>query len=321
MVSNVKIAIATTPRANRSEGVKQWKDYVREHFSAEIAEGQIAKLVVAMPTRTQSDVGKELGSIIDGTPEEFWAEMEPGLIGAGDTYRGACFFAFGGRESASNIPVDYVLHIPIDVDFGNPHPDDVQYSLRKLLDPVNSASSEHELPALVIGDYIPMIWDDTHTTSKQSPFKVFIEEHVKEQLRHYFPNNIVDRLGINRPRTEFFLISKKLFEVVDGERRFSPYDPMPQVLIFADRKNFWIEKVDLGKFYETSPKFSSVSIREQVFRTTAQISTEWLRWEHSTSLKSHEVRLLSGMWMGIVLEGMSLAFEALERMLRDPHVV
>jgi len=315
MAGDVRIAVATTPRENKSEGIKQWRDYVRDHFSTEIAKGQIAKLVVAMPTRTKSDVAEELDSIIEGTPKEFWAEMEPGLIGAGDTYRGACFFAFEGRKSITNIPVGYALHVPIDVDFGNLHPDDVQYNLRKLLDPVNSASSEHELPALVIGDYIPMIWDDTHKTSKQSPFKVLIEEHVKEQLRHYFPNNVVERLGINRPRTEFFLISKKLFEAVASERRFSPYDPIPQVLIFADRRDFRIEKVELGKFYEKPPPSSSVRIREQVFRTAAQISMEWLRWEHDASLKSHEVRLLSGMWMDTVVEGMNLAFKALEQIL------
>jgi hypothetical protein len=308
------IAVTTTPRANKIDNIKEWLDWANGHFTGLPERCDISKLIAVMPTRSNEEVSKELNKLLPGG-NRYWAGMEPGAIGAGDTFRGACFFAF-----ADDVSVAYALHVPIDVDFSNPHEDDVQNNVKKLLHPVVDSLDERR-PDLVIGDYVPMIWDEATGTAKESPFKALLEEHVREQLRHYFAGNIVDRLGILRPRSEFFLISRKLFEQVSVERRFWPWDPIPQILIYADRNGFRVERVWLGKFYEKKPKFDSTSIRDQVWRTAFQISSEWLRWEHKRELQPHEIRVLSHIWQATISEGMALAFKALERMLRDPHVV
>jgi hypothetical protein len=267
-----------------------------------------------MPTRPDKGVSEALNELLPGG-DKYWARMEPGAIGAGDTFRGACFFAF-----ADDVKTHYALHVPIDVDFCKPHEDDdVQDNIKTLLDPVVNLHDGRR-PDLVIGDYIPMIWDEATETAKQNLFKALIEEHVKEQLRHYFAGNIVDRLGIARPRSEFFLIGRELFERVSAERRFWPWDPIPQILICADRKGFCVKRVYLGKFY-TSPISDSTTIRDQVWRTTFQISSEWLRWEHKKELKPNDVRALSHIWQEKVSAGMDLAFKALDRMLGDLPVV
>jgi hypothetical protein len=307
------IAITTTPRANRTDNIKEWITWVNEHFAGFHEHCEI-KLIAVMPRRPSEEVARKLDGLLPGGGR-YWGTMEPGAIGAGDTFRGACFFAF-----ADNVNVDYALHVPIDVDFGNPHEGDVQDNVKALLQTVVESRGARR-PDLVLGDYVPMIWDENTKTANESPFKVLLEEHVKEQLRHYFGDNIVDRLDIARPRSEFFLIGRMLFEQVSAERRFWPWDPMPQLLIYADRKGFHIERVWLGRFYEKDPKFTSASIRDQVWRTASQISWEWLRWGHRLELKSHEVHPLLPIWHKAIEEGMAQAFKALERMLRDPRVV
>ncbi len=246
MIYDIKVAIVTTPRANKLNGIREWKEFTKGHFAKEISKGQIAKLVVAMPSRIDDTLKRELNRIIDNNPNEYWVEMKPGLLGAGDIFRRACFYTFEGSKSIENIPVNYVLHVPIDVNFNNPHPDDIQNNLRDILDPLLVPSSFNKLPDLVIGDYVPTIWDEASKTSYENYFKTAIEDHVIEQLNHYFRNNVIERLDIKRPRSEFFVIGKELYNVVIEQHRFSRYDPIPQILIFADRNGFGIEKVEKG---------------------------------------------------------------------------
>lgn len=266
-----------------------------------------------MPNRPTEKVARKLDKLLPGG-EKCWNAMVPGFIGAGDTFRGACFFAFADDDS-----VEYALHVPIDVDFGQPRDNDVQNNVKELVGPILEASDKKH-PDLIIGDYYPMIYDRDNGTSIQSPFKAQLEEHVREQLDYYFPDNIVKRLGIMRPRSEFFMISRKLFEQVTDERRFWPWDPMPEILIYAQKKGLMVEKIDIGNFYEMTPKFASVSIRDQVWRTAFQISSEWLRWEHGTRLKPEDVCGRLFKWKEKIFGGTDLAFKALEKMLNDPNV-
>ncbi|MGK7925188.1 MAG: hypothetical protein AB4290_08065 [Spirulina sp.] len=309
--NKVNIAIAITPRSNEESIAKlqDWLNYIRnglelnilQHFGENIT---IVKCVVCIPKRPKISAKTRLDDIIGRTPQQYWCVMEPGFIGSGDTMRGACFFAFQGCQSLENIPVDYVLHLPIDVDFGNPHPNDIQNKLWKLLEPVNSASRADDLPDLVIGDYNPMLWHNDNQTSESYLVKVLIEEHVKEQLHHYFPDKVVDRLSIKRLRSEFFLINKKLFGKVKATWKRFPFDPMPIVLHFADSKGFKIKKVNLGNFYEQES--GEKNIRDQILRTASQISNYWLQLNSTRSLIG-EARKLS--------EGWHMALENIENIL------
>jgi hypothetical protein len=317
MAKDIKIAIATTPRANTLKGIQEWKNYVCDHFSDDITAKKVGKLVVAMPTRTEPNIAKALDDILDDHRVScFWAEMEPGLLGTGDTYRAACFFGFKGCQSGDNIFADYVLHMPIDVDFGNLHHGDVQENLNKMLDPIYK-NKHQDLPHLVVGDYKPMIWEQGD--AKTNPIKAEIEKHVLIQLHHFFPGNPAEKFKINRPRSEFFVISRQLFEKTTHNGRFSHQDPIPQLMVYAERNHYSIQKVDLGKFYETQPKFSAISVREQVFRTAHQISMEWLQWEHSSSMSKDTLKLASKRWQNKIDRGMKLAFKAFEQILPFCH--
>lgn len=319
MSPEIDIAIGTTPRTNSYERVWDWKQYVLTQIPLSGRHYRVIKRVVAMPMRPSREIAANLDAILAGTDAEFWASMEPGLTGAGDTFRGACFFAFKGRPSGSNIPVDYLLHMPIDVDYGNPHLKDVQENLVHMFTPLNTSHDE-PLPDLVIGDYEPMIWNPETGDWERNPVKNGIEKHVRQQLNYYFPDNVVEKLSIQRPRSEFFMISKDLFNAVVAERRFAPWDPLPQILIFAEKKRIKVACVKLGNFYETRPAYKSASIRDQVFRTAIQISTEWLCWEHDAKMSSDQVAKQSVVWNKKTSGGIQRAFNALERLLGDQKI-
>src|SRR5712672_351846 len=102
----MKIAITTTPRADNSANIKQWLVWLKEHFTSIPASCEISKIIAAMPARPSAVTRAELDELLPGG-REYCASMEPGAIGAGDTFRGACFAAF-----ADNSDVDYALHVP-----------------------------------------------------------------------------------------------------------------------------------------------------------------------------------------------------------------
>lgn len=318
-MSAVDIAIGITPRENSYERIWAWKQYVLSRIPLITANYRIIKRVVAMPTRPSREIEANLDAILAGTDAEFWASMEPGLTGAGDTFRAACFFAFEGRPGGNNIPVDYVLHVPADVDYGNPRCNDVQENLPKMFEYFGKKQS----PDLLIGNYTPMIWENE--TPKPHPIKDGIEKHVREQLKHYFSDDskIRKTLCINRPRSEFFMIHKDLFNEVVKERRFSPLDPLPQILIFAEKKGKNIEIVPLGTFYEelpeSNPSRALETIQNQVLRTADQISAEWLRWARE-GLSDDQVVESVPNWKEKTSKGREDAFKAIKELLTSPEI-
>ena len=108
----VDIAMGITPYTSSYGRIWAWKQYVLTQIPLITAHYRVIKRVVAMSMRPSREMAANLDTILAGTDVEFWASMEPGLTGAGDTFRGACFFAFEGRPSGNNIPVDYLLHMP-----------------------------------------------------------------------------------------------------------------------------------------------------------------------------------------------------------------
>jgi len=305
--TKLNIIVATTPRVNSLQNIPEWLQWARQHFQPLVDRCHF-RFLAAMPSRPSLDIVDELNRLLPGG-DASWAAMTPGFLGAEDTFRAACAFAF--EQEA----VDYVLHVPIDVAFGVPHANDVQDNERRMLDPILEWDNDGG-PGIVVGDYTPMIWDAISSASRPATFKHQIEAHVLQQLRHYFPGCITEKLSITRPRSEFFVLSRKLFQAVSDDRRFWPWDPIPQILIYAERKGCGVRRVDIGHFY-VEDRFSPAQIRDQVWRTAMQISAEWLRWEHDPALTTGQLRQLTPVWEERVAKGNRMAFENLRGLLKS----
>ena len=234
------------------------------------------------------------------TSKQYWCEIQHQFKGAGDTWREACAFSFEACDCGqTNIEVDYVLHTPIDVDYGNPQStNDVQNNIWKILEAVKRDEKSDKYPDLVIGDY--QTPDNANGRIKRK-----IEEAVIEQLKHYITDpteHIAIRKGITRPRSEFFLISKDLFKHVKNIWKQYPCDPMPIILDVADRDGYVIKvikKVDLGTFYQKGSKYTTKNISDQISRTAYQISQYWLssngQDQNPNLTPADEDRVLKGM--------------------------
>jgi hypothetical protein len=293
----VKVAIMTTPRENSIGGV--------EHFF-QVAESlrrvwpQIVCAGVAMPCTTEPVVRARLDEILNSYPWSIFGEMMPRAQGVGAIFQSACELAFRHSDN------EWVIHLPIDLD---EHSVELIGNLPKLIQSLGTAP----VPGVVIGDYVPGLWRNGRPAPH--PIKVALEEHVQEQLRHYFPESVLERRGIRRPRSEFFAIGRTLFEMVCADGRWAPFDPMPGVLLYAERKNIGVERCPLGTFFEADAHPTAISVREQVVRTALQIATEYLRWEHHKDLSPCEVVEKSAMWNQMVAAGMDKAFEAVRRII------
>jgi hypothetical protein len=296
--------IVTTPRANGVDNLAEWLDWGRRSLAPH-CEGCAVGFLAAVPAPPSEEVAVKLNRLLPGG-DACWVAMAPGHLGPGDTFRAACAFAFDRGA-------DYVLHVPIDVSFGVERAKDALRNVHRLLGPVLAAEAGN--PAdLVVGDYAPRIHDEGSNDSIPAFCKHEIEQHVLEQLGHYFPGSVVERLGIRRPRTELFVVGRRLFEAAHREGRFWPWDPIPQLLIYAERKDFRVENVDIGVLNVDDPS-DPARVQGQVWRTAMQISSEWLRWERELDPGAAAIAQKAVRWEQHVAEGNRLAFGQLTRIL------
>lgn len=320
-VEKVKVAVTLTARRKTKKHIKKWLNYIKSVlrnsrlnnvpiiwllfreisciagilFLRESLKNQcpgdvsIEKCVVCVPQNPKNRLW--LQNNVGCKPEKYWCAIQHAFRGAGDTWREACAFSFKACKCGqSNIEVKYVLHTPIDLDYGNPRsPEDVQNHIGKILELI-SPSQSCKLPDLVIGDY-----------KTPNVIKKEIEKAVIEQLKHYIPNHIAIREQIERPRSEFFLISKDLFFLPEVQNVWTNYprDPMPMILDVADRKGYLVQKVDLGMFDPIDSEYTAKNINDQIFRTAFQISMYWAQDKgyqaNDVLRKIDKCKLLKGM--------------------------
>lgn len=267
MVNSSRVAVIITPRENCLDNVA---------CVLEIAEGirrqrqQVVCIGIAMPSVCEPAVREELQRLLAPYQGSLFGEMSPRAQGTGQV------FQMAGEVGFRNPEVDRVLHLPIDL---NKRSRKLIANLVKLVD----ALTQEQPPGIVVGDYIAAHW-----------IKKAIEEHVKEQLRHYFPENVVQRKKIDRPRTEVFIVSRELFEAICEKGLWAPYDPIPGVLLFAERKGFGVDKCDLGTFHEADYNPKPESVWWQVIRTAFQIASEYLRYDGAAD-PGQSVKIAGGM--------------------------
>jgi hypothetical protein len=246
-----KTAIITTPRGRQDNMgcLLHIAEGLRASFPKEIF-----CFGVAMPRVMDEWVKNDLQRLLSNTgfARTLYGEMSPRAQGTGQIYQMACELAF--RESA----VGWVIHLPIDLDASSR---ELIFKLRDLVEKVKQITS-----GIVVGDFIP-----------EHAIKIGIEDHVIEQLRYYFRENVIDRLGIGRPRSEFFCISRDLYDAIVKKNLWATHDPIPGVLLFADANGFGVDKVDLGVFREVDYNPAPESIRWQIWRTALQTAVDYLR--------------------------------------------
>ena len=267
MVDSPTVAVIITPRENSVDNVA---------FVLERAEGirrlrqQVVSIGLAMPSVCDPDVREKLRRILSRYPRSLFGEMSPRAQGTGQIFQMAGELAFRDPD------VGWVLHLPIDLDSRS---QELIANLAQLVD----ALTQMQSPGIVVGDY-----------SAAHPVKQSIEEHVKEQLRHYFPHNVVERLGMGRPRSEFFSMARRLFEEIVTKGLWAPYDPVPGALLFAERNGFGVDKRDLGVFHEADYNPNPESVRWQVMRTAFQIASDYVRYDGFADLQQ-AVKIADGL--------------------------
>lgn len=286
----IKVAVTTTISPVSKPIVPNWLNWVDTVLKTQCPNNiSIEKSVVCASSNFNDNW---LIQNIGCSNKKYWCKKKPGLRGAGEIWRQACVFCFEPCECGQpNIKVDYVLHTPRDVDYDNPQSsDDIQNHIHEIFDDFKT-DKESDYPDLVIGDY------ETPDTI-DGLIKRKIEEAVIEQLKYYDLYTKLDNNDpLKRPRSEFFLISEKLFNDVEELWKEYPKDPMPIVLDYAIRNGYKVEKKYIGIFHQTG-KYNIKVISNQIFRTAAQISLYGLKqkYEPHKSLKEEdENKLLEGM--------------------------
>ena len=312
----IKVAVTTTTSPSHMPILPNWLNWIENVLKTQCPDNiSIEKSVVCASFTPNSIVRKAdkvwlqppkvfLHHYVGCSREKYWCKEESDVRGAGEIWRQACVFCFEPCECGQpNIKVDYVLHTPRDVDYNNPQPSDgIRNHIHKIFNCFKT-NKESDYPDLVIGDY--NTFNDPNGRIKNC-----IEEAVIEQLKHYFttPNHIAIRKSITRPRSEFFLISEKLFNHVKTLWKEYPRDPMPIIMDFADRNGYKVEKKDLGTFNQTGSGYNAKNINDQILRTAFQIGLYWLReikgYEPNDTLKITD--------KDKVLEGMKIAHDQLE---------
>ncbi|HEY6341438.1 MAG TPA: hypothetical protein VIY49_08105 [Bryobacteraceae bacterium] len=147
--------------------------------------------------------------------------------------------------------------------------------------------------------------------------KILLEEHVRAQLAHYELDEPFRRLSLERVRTEFFGMRRRLFESATGARAWDPYDPGPGLVLHAEKERFRSKRIPLGNFYETGASPSADKVLDQIWRTATQISRLYLRKQGIECATSAEGSKFIEDWRAKIQEGTAKAFAALRGILRE----
>jgi len=291
-----KLVVVTTPRRDSLAGIAGFLGFGR---SWRQRDPRIV-LLIAMPSQTMESVRNEILAMLQ--PREFMGEMAPEADGCGPIFKFAMDCAFRLVPDAGSM-----LHLPIDIAWGEIHREDVQLSIPKM-----SAILDLDRPALLLGDYEPLLWKnggpEPHLT------KALIGKYVLEQLSHYGLDANFRRLDLKEARTEFFAANRQMFESAARAGAFAPFDPIPFVALHAWKMGFAVHRVYLGKFYESDANAEAMRVRWQLIRVADQISNAYLGEQHVTSMA--EAAAQTEHWKRTVVEGKEKAFDATARIFQ-----
>lgn len=134
------IGLVTTPYRDSSKGIEGFLQCAR---ALRAADPRICCIAIAMPSRTNENVRRKILQMLGAG--EYLGEMSPAAQGVGPLFHFAMEFLFRLWDKA-----DAVIHLPIDVDWGNPHEGDVQGAIARLAAILGPDEAD-----LVLGDYAP----------------------------------------------------------------------------------------------------------------------------------------------------------------------
>lgn len=130
---------------------------------------------------------------------------------------------------------------------------------------------------LIIGDYsVPHSnRNPKYQLSMEGAFKL-LEEFFPEELKE------IENKGISFPRSEFFIVSNKLFKGFFGKEYYAkwmPWEATLQLLIYASRNNYEVSRHHLGEIGDTAVKRGNdYEIANQLLRMQYTVFYEYLKY-------------------------------------------
>jgi hypothetical protein len=294
-----RLVLATTPRRDSLAGIEGFLKFGRAWQAVD----ERVLLLVAMPSRCSEEIREALSAMLLPGKGEHLAEMSP-AAGAlvGTIFKGAA-------EAAFQLPgVRAFLHIPVDIDFGNLHPDDVQLHIREL-----ARIADGDGPALLLGDYEPRLW------RRGMPARHWTKELIGKTIwglfRHFGLDTGLLESEFRNLRTEFWSCKSYFFKSADEAGAFSANDPIPFLILHANQQGLPVETRDIGTFYEAvEGKPDASRVLWQVIRFAEQAANAYLARRSVRDLAA--ARSMLPAWKNKVEEGMRIAFENVDEILR-----
>ncbi|MBN2116508.1 MAG: (d)CMP kinase [Anaerolineales bacterium] len=139
---------------------------------------------------------------------------------------------------------------------------------------------------LIIGDYSVPFRDENpkYQLSKRGAF---------ELLKEFFPEEskkIIDQ-DICFPRSEFFIVSRKLFNSFFSKgyyAKWMPWEATLQLLVYASRNNYEVSRHDLGEIGDTAVKRGNdYEIANQLLRMQYTVFYEYLKYHGYENPSGH----------------------------------